>query len=135
MKTGDRVKLVSMKEIEEAAKGKSPGVMTDSFGNCWLDVLDVKLGDIGILGPGTADGLFICKFECCTVYVNEVMVELLPEEHSFTSRGFKNFLEMQDTKNQRILVREASVDDKDGGKYVHVFCDTDGPPFPYLRLA
>jgi len=78
MKPGDRVKLVSMKEIEEASKGKFPGMIADSSGNCWLDVPDVKLGDIGVLGGCDAKGLFNCRFDHCTVCVNEAMVELLP---------------------------------------------------------
>ena len=78
MKTGDRVKLISMKEIEEAAKDKFPGMMVDSSGNCWLDVPDVKLGDVGVLGGCDAKGLFNCRFDTCTVIVNEAMVEPLP---------------------------------------------------------
>jgi len=55
---------------------------------------------------------------------------LTEPKRSFTPRGFENFLEMYDTKNQRVCVRESSVDDDCGGKCIHIFCDEAGMPMP-----
>ena len=53
------------------------------------------------------------------------------EPRSFTPRGFETFLEMRGTKNQRLIVRESSVDDDRDSKCVHIFCDGGSP---YLNV-
>ena len=70
MRVGDKVRLVSMKEIEAAAEKYAVPP-----GNVLLP--SVRLGDVGTVHCAAGDGLFEVAFERASIVCNDAMVEVI----------------------------------------------------------
>lgn len=78
MKQGDRVKLISMVEVEQAAKILTTTRPTAGW---FTPVVDLHVGMIGTVKtePSPVDGLFQVAFDKGTIWCSASMIELVSE--------------------------------------------------------
>ena len=74
MKRGDRVELISTKEIENVMQRAHYMMFTKSPLDGKYAMPDVNIGDIGRVVHVAPDGLFGVAFKRCTVVCDEAMV-------------------------------------------------------------